>query len=146
MSTLAFNELMHYSFCTMFSIVWNIWLKLFKNEPSKTCGSQPLKNFTCSIFEYFAPYLFWTFNLGCSPTWYPFYPYIMITKNHWGYQFNYSLVFMSSSMQKPLVVQFEPEAVPQRYSCQKVLWKYATNLEENTHGGAWFQSICFANL
>ena len=54
-----------------------IWDKVFKNEPSKICGRQPLKdlkqygllkqslesfsrlsstNFTCSILKYFVPY------------------------------------------------------------------------------------------
>ena len=31
--------------------------KVFKNGPSKICGRQPLKNFTWSILEYFAPYV-----------------------------------------------------------------------------------------
>ena len=35
------------------------WGKVFKNEPSKICGRQPLKIFTSSILEYFVPfYLF----------------------------------------------------------------------------------------
>ena len=29
-----------------------IWVKVFKNRPSKTCGRQSLKNFTWSILEY----------------------------------------------------------------------------------------------
>ena len=29
------------------------WDKVFKNGASKICGRQPLKNFTCSIREYF---------------------------------------------------------------------------------------------
>ena len=33
----------------------NIWGKVFKNGPSKICVRQPLKNFTWSILEYFAP-------------------------------------------------------------------------------------------
>ena len=50
-------------------IIWrmlNIWVKVFKNGPSKLCGKQPSKslkwyglpstNFTCSIFEYFDQY------------------------------------------------------------------------------------------
>ena len=28
-----------------------IWDKVFKNGPSKICGRQSLKNFTCSILE-----------------------------------------------------------------------------------------------
>ena len=35
----------------------NIWDKLFKNEPSKNCGRQPLKNFTWSILEHFVPFV-----------------------------------------------------------------------------------------
>ena len=35
-----------------------IWDKVFKNGPSKSCGRQPLKNFTLSILEYFA-LIFW---------------------------------------------------------------------------------------
>ena len=33
-----------------------IWEKVFKNGPSETCGRQPLKDFTCTILEYFVPY------------------------------------------------------------------------------------------
>ena len=33
-----------------------IWYKIFKNGPSKIYGRQSLKNFTCSIPEYFASY------------------------------------------------------------------------------------------
>ena len=33
-----------------------IWVKLFKNGPSKICGRQPLKNFTWYILEYLDPY------------------------------------------------------------------------------------------
>ena len=38
-----------------------IWVQVFKNETSKICGRQPLKNFTWSILEYFVPCLteFW---------------------------------------------------------------------------------------
>ena len=32
------------------------WDKVFKNEPSKICGRQPLKNLTWSIFYYFVPF------------------------------------------------------------------------------------------
>ena len=32
-----------------------IWDKAFKNEPSESCGRQPLQNFTWSILEYFVP-------------------------------------------------------------------------------------------
>ena len=32
--------------------VFSIWVKVFKNGPSKICGRQPLKNSTWSIFEY----------------------------------------------------------------------------------------------
>ena len=35
-------------------------VKLFKNEPYKNCGRQPLKNFTWSILEYLDPYLHYT--------------------------------------------------------------------------------------
>ena len=34
-----------------------IWDKVLKNGPCKICGRQPLKNFTCSILEYYVPYL-----------------------------------------------------------------------------------------
>ena len=34
-----------------------IWVKVFKNGPSKICGRQPLKNFTCFVLEYIDPYL-----------------------------------------------------------------------------------------
>ena len=33
-----------------------IWVKVFKNGPSKICRRQLLKNFTWSILEYFVPY------------------------------------------------------------------------------------------
>ena len=36
--------------------VLQIWVKVFKNAPSKVCGRQPLKNFTQSILEYLDPY------------------------------------------------------------------------------------------
>ena len=39
--------------------IWEIWVKAFKSGPSKVCGRQPLKNFTQSIIEYFAPYMDW---------------------------------------------------------------------------------------
>ena len=47
---------------------WNlIWIKVFKNGPSKICGRQPLKIFTWSILEYFVPYVvrasLWAVNL-----------------------------------------------------------------------------------
>ena len=31
------------------------------------------------------------------------------------------------------------EAVTQRCSYEKVFWKYAANLQENTHAEVWFQ-------
>ena len=31
--------------------------KVFKNRPSRTCGRQPLKNFTRSILEYFVLFM-----------------------------------------------------------------------------------------
>ena len=31
------------------------WVKVFKNEPSKICGRQPLRNFTWFILEYLDP-------------------------------------------------------------------------------------------
>ena len=34
-----------------------IWDNVFKNEPSKSCGRQSLKNFTRPILEYFVPYI-----------------------------------------------------------------------------------------
>ena len=33
-----------------------IWDTLFKSGPSKSCGKQPLKNYTWSTPEYFAPH------------------------------------------------------------------------------------------
>ena len=47
----------------------DIWVKVFKNEPSKTYGRQSLKNFTWSILEYLDPFLFKifkTFALICQ--------------------------------------------------------------------------------
>ena len=38
-------------------MLYFLWGKVFKNGPGKICGRQPLKNFTWSILEYFAPYL-----------------------------------------------------------------------------------------
>ena len=37
-------------------IATTIWGKVFKNEPSKICGRQSLKNVIRSIFEYFVSY------------------------------------------------------------------------------------------
>ena len=34
----------------------DIWDKVFKNGPTRICGTQPLKNFTWSILECFVPY------------------------------------------------------------------------------------------
>ena len=31
------------------------WVKVFKYEPSKICGRQPLRNFTWFILEYLGP-------------------------------------------------------------------------------------------
>ena len=36
-----------------------------------------------------------------------------------------------------------PEAAFERCSKEKVIWKYAANLQENTHVEAWFQQSCF---
>ena len=38
------------------------------------------------------------------------------------------------------------EAVTQRCCYEKVFWKYAANLQENTHGEVWFQYSCFATF
>ena len=35
----------------------DIWVKVFKNGPGKTCGRQSLKNFTWSILEYLDPHV-----------------------------------------------------------------------------------------
>ena len=37
------------------------------------------------------------------------------------------------------VVLYLSEAARQRCSLEKVLWKYAANLQENTHAEVWFQ-------
>ena len=34
-----------------------VWDKVFKNEPSKICGRQPLKIFTWSILKYCVPFV-----------------------------------------------------------------------------------------
>ena len=34
---------------------------------------------------------------------------------------------------------FKTEAVTLRCSYEKVFWKYAANLQENTHAEVWFQ-------
>ena len=36
------------------------------------------------------------------------------------------------------------ETAVQRCSYEKVFWKYAINLQENTHAEVWFQKSCFA--
>ena len=41
------------------------WDKLFKNRPSKVCGRQPLKNFTCSVLEYFVSNVPRSFQSTC---------------------------------------------------------------------------------
>ena len=33
-----------------------------------------------------------------------------------------------------------------RCSEEKVFWKYAAHLQENTHAEVWFQESCFATL
>ena len=38
------------------------------------------------------------------------------------------------------------EAATQRCSLEKVYWKYAANLQENTHAEMWFQQSYFATL
>ena len=38
------------------------------------------------------------------------------------------------------------EAALQTCSREKVFWKYAENLQENTHAEVWFQWSCFATL
>ena len=35
----------------------NIWDKVIRNRPSKTCGRQPLKNLTWSILKYFVRFI-----------------------------------------------------------------------------------------
>ena len=51
------------TFCTL-QIICD---KVFKNRPSKICGRQPLKNFTWSILEYFAPYVAFYHILRLQP-------------------------------------------------------------------------------
>ena len=51
---------------------------------------------------------------------------ILKHQKHWGYLFMF------------YVLDF-PEAPLQRCSYKKVLWKYATNLQENTHAEVWLQ-------
>ena len=43
---------------TMCKSKWKyVWVQVFKNEPSKICGRQPLKNFTSFILEYLDPFM-----------------------------------------------------------------------------------------
>ena len=42
-----------------------IWVKVFKNGPSKGCGRQSLKNYTWSILEYLDPYNIETYENYC---------------------------------------------------------------------------------
>ena len=42
--------------CQFYEGCSNIWVKVFKNGPSKISGRQPLKNFLWSILEYIAPF------------------------------------------------------------------------------------------
>ena len=56
----------HYYFVPMAPVILmfsstGIWVKVFQNGPSKICGRQPLKSFSCtnftwSILEYLDPY------------------------------------------------------------------------------------------
>ena len=52
---------------------------------------------------------------------------------------------MRSKSSKSNLVKFEKllvdysEAAVQRCSSEKVFWKYAANLQENTHAKVWFQ-------
>ena len=49
------------------------------------------------------------------------------------------LVFLSRSYHVSLTEVVTTEAVTQKCSWEKVFWKYAANLQENTHAGVWFQ-------
>ena len=42
--------------------------------------------------------------------------------------------------------ELDSEAVTQRCSLEKVFWKYAANLLENTLEEVWFQEGCFATF
>ena len=42
--------------------------------------------------------------------------------------------------------QRNSEAATRRCFLEKVFWKYAANLQENTHAQKWFQLSCFATL
>ena len=40
----------------VYTALYNIWDKVFKNRPSKICRRQPLKSFTWSILANFVPF------------------------------------------------------------------------------------------
>ena len=47
---------------------------------------------------------------------------------------------------KPKIEKHSAEAALQRSYWEKVFWKYAANLQENTHAKVLLQEICFATL
>ena len=51
----SFKFLIVYLYGMQYIFSRNKWIKIFKNEPSKICGRQPLKYLTWSILEYFVP-------------------------------------------------------------------------------------------
>ena len=55
-------------------------------------------------------------------------------ENPWWSHFN-----INSCSEQSAYHLTEIEAAVQRYSWEKVFWKYAANLKENTHAEVWFQ-------
>ena len=51
-----------------------------------------------------------------------------------------------SFSEKKLLCILSAEAALQRCSEEKVFWKDAANLQENTHDEVWFQYSCSATL
>ena len=54
--------------------------------------------------------------------------------------------FYSTRRQKTNRFPLFSEAALQRWILGKVFWKYAANLQKNTHTEVWFQERCFATL
>ena len=54
--------------------------------------------------------------------------------------------FYSPRRQKTNRFPLFSEAALQRWILGKVFWKYAANLQKNTHTEVWFQERCFATL
>ena len=66
------------------------------------------------------------------------------SQSSWSVLLNYLITNFLNKRDSTVIVSWEfkyifPQAALQRCSCEKVFWKYAANLQENTHAEMWFQ-------